>query len=242
MQSVFTTEFTVEKNHTDPRGYTKLSTLLYFAQEAAGSHCRLLGTDWDTLAKKDLFWAVLRYQVQIRQLPALGQTVTLRTWPMPTTRSAYPRATEICDADGNVLVRTIALWVLMNKKTRTMVLPGKSGVTVEGVLLGSELPTPGSLAPGEWAHTCTCHVDRELLDRNGHMNNTRYLDWIQALLEEGQPVKAFTVCYLSEVLPEQEIRIRWQLSPEGIFRADGLRQREDTGEKPERVFAAEVLF
>ena len=139
--------FTLTDMEVDYFGRLKLSSLLYFAQEVAGKHCILLGADYDTLARKNLFWAVTRHRVQITRLPVRGETITVETWPMPTTRVAYPRSMVAYDADGNELFRSISLWVLMNTETRAMVLPGRSGVDVEGTLLGSELTVPHSLVP-----------------------------------------------------------------------------------------------
>ena len=69
--------FTVTPAHVDCFGRAKPSSLLYFAQEAAGGHCQELAVDWDTLAKQGLFWAVLRYRVQITRLPYAHHTLRL---------------------------------------------------------------------------------------------------------------------------------------------------------------------
>ena len=132
---------------TDCFGNLKLSTLLYYAQEVAGNHSELLGADYDSLATRRLFWAVTRHRVQITRLPRRGETVTVETWPMPTTKIAYPRSMVAYDAEGNELFRSISLWVLMDLDSRGMVLPGKSGVTVNGCLTGSELALPHSIVP-----------------------------------------------------------------------------------------------
>ena len=107
----------------------ELSSLLFYAQEVAGQHCQLLGTDYDSLAKLRMFWAVTRHRVQITRLPVRGETITVETWPMPTTRVAYPRSVIAYDAQGNECFRAISLWVLMDLDKRSMILPGKSGIT-----------------------------------------------------------------------------------------------------------------
>ena len=60
MESLFRQDYPIHDIYLDCFGRLKLSSILYFAQEAAQSHCLQLGTDWDTLAKQNLFWAVLR--------------------------------------------------------------------------------------------------------------------------------------------------------------------------------------
>lgn len=246
MNLVFEQTLTITDIHVDAFGRVKPATLLYFAQEAAGGHCQLLGLDWDTLAKKDLFWAVIRQRVQVTRLPVRGETITVQTWPMPTTRTAFPRATVGYDADGNELFRVMGLWVLMNLKTRAMVLPGKSGVEVPGILRGNELAAPSSLAPTPYENATHRRVLYTELDRNGHMNNTYYLSWLCDLLpsayHKDHPVKDFTVCYQSEALENQEITLSWQHTEEGLLQVNAHREKTDVPGGKDRVFSAQIQF
>ncbi len=242
MEPIYREQFTVTDMYADCFGRLKPSALLYLAQEMAGRHCVQLHLTWEDLAKKGLFWAVVRHRVQIRRLPTRGQTVTLETWPMPTTRVAYPRAMACYDENGDLLFRTVSLWVLMDLTSRAMVLPGKSGVEVNGVSRGTELSVPGSMIPRQFADRVTHTVGFSQLDRNGHMNNTRYLDWIFDLLparfHRDHPVSEFTVCYLNEAREGQQIQLSYQLSPEGRLTVEATRR----GEKPDRVFCGDVCF
>jgi len=246
MEPIFRQKHEISDLHLDCFGRVKPSVLLYFAQEAAGHHCNELALDWDTLAKKNLFWAVTRHRVQISRLPRAGETITVETWPMPTTRVAFPRSTIGYDSNGQEVFRSISLWVLMDTQSRAMVLPGKSGVDVPGTLRGFELAAPGSIFPKVLQnHTCR-QVGYTELDRNGHMNNTRYMDWIDDLLpsafHETHPVKEFTVCYLSEARETQQIDMTWELTDGPCLQVNGHRQSTSVPEKQERVFSALVQF
>ena len=126
----------------DRYGRLKSSTILYFAQEVAGQHCMELALDYETLARQRLFWAVTRHRVQVSRMPMVGETLHIETWPMPTTRVAYPRSMVAYDSQGRECFRSISLWVLMNLDTRNMILPGKSGISVVGTLRGNELASP----------------------------------------------------------------------------------------------------
>lgn len=246
MEPIFQQELRIAANHVDCFGRCKSSVLLYLAQEAATGHCDILGLDWDTMAAKNLFWAVIRTHVQVERLPMLGENVTVRTWPMPTTRTAYPRAMELLDREGNTLVRIVSLWVLMDLQSRAMVLPGKSGVEVAGVCLGCEAALPGSIAPGQGDDATVRRVGYTELDRNGHMNNTRYLDWADDLLSaafhKDHPVREFTVCYLSEAREGQQLELRRGLDESGVFQVDGYQAQTDEHGKNTRVFSVKCQF
>ena len=246
MELIFKKIFTLSNSDADSHGKAKASALLRLAQEAAAGHCEELHLDWHTLAEKNMFWAVIRQQVHITRLPQVGETITVETWPMPTTRTAFPRSTAAYDANGKELFRCISLWVLMDFQARSMILPGKSGIDVPGILRGNELPTPQSLTPtaGEnHLSRAVCSID---LDQNGHMNNARYMDWIDDLLPDTfhkeHPLREFSVCYLSEALENQSLELNWVLDADLNLRVDALRQRTDVPDKKDRIFAAHLVF
>lgn len=244
MDFVYTTSYTVTPLHADCFGRCKPSSLLRFAQDAAEEHCIHLGTDWDTMAKKNVFWAVIRQKMEVTRLPETGETVTVKTWPMPTTRVAYPRATEGFDEKGNSLFKIISIWVIMDMQSRTMILPGKSGVDVAGTVLGTELKAPGGLPACETQLESLRTVSFSDLDINGHMNNTRYLDWLCDLLpasfHKDHPLKSVTVCYNSEALEGQQLHLNYT---EGeILRVDGSVSETDAHAGHTRIFSAQAQF
>ena len=100
MEPIYSQEFVLNDAAVDRFGRLKPSMLLLYIQEVSGIHGAALGADYDTLARKNLFWAILRTKVQITRLPSRGETIRLETWPMPTTRVAYPRSVVAYDEIG----------------------------------------------------------------------------------------------------------------------------------------------
>ena len=244
MELMYTQEFHILGSSVDRYGRLKPSMLLYYIQEVAGIHGSALGASFEALAARNLFWAIIRQKVQITRLPMAGETIRLETWAMPATRTNYPRSTVAYDAQGNELFRAIGMWVLMDVNTRAMVLPGKSGVTVQGLLTGSELKAPGSLAPKPLTNTATRFVRYSDLDRNGHMNNTRCLEWLQDLLpsafhKENIPTE-FTVCYHSEAREGDELQLHWQVLEGTTLLVDAFRPEPDGS--LQRIFTAQVKY
>ena len=239
MEPIFCKEFEITDLYVDCFGRLKPSAILFLAQETAGHHCVELGFSWEQLAQKGLFWAVVRHRVQITRLPRRGETVIAETWPMPTTRTAYTRALLIRDREGNELLQLISLWVLMDLNSRTMILPGKSGVEVTGTLRGTELTMPRAIAAGTMERRVARTVLFSDVDRNGHMNNTRYLDWALDLLpgtfHKDRTLREMTVCYIAECREGQTLQLGWNLNEAGILQVDGTRDGE-------RIFAVQMQF
>ena len=242
MTNIYSQNHTLTALHVNRFGRLKLSALLYFAQAAAERHCQELSLGWEVLNRQNLFWAIVRHKVQIHRLPVIGETVTIKTWPMPTTRTAYPRACAGYDEKGNELFRCISLWVLMDCSTRAMVLPGKSGVEVEGLLTGSELAPPASLMPQTYCNKTLRQVQFLDLDRNGHMNNTKYLDWVEDLpgsdFHQLHTPKELTICYLNEAKEGQNVTLHYSLQDGPCLRTEGTFDGNDK----QRIFAAQVIF
>ena len=244
MEPIYAKEYEVSPVAVDPYGRLKASRILEYLQTVAGEHSILLGTDQNALMDKNLFWAVIRHRVQISRLPHSGEKLRIETWPMPTTRTAYPRSTIAYDEEGNECFRSISLWILMDSASRAMVLPGRSGVQVSGLLRGCELQAPSSMLPREMGAMEERYVRYTDLDLNGHMNNCRYLDWVDDLLPSAfharHELKEFTLCYMSEVMENEPVQLHWELSDGPVLTVEAVRQDQTDSMSRGRVFSARL--
>ena len=236
---IHTLKMPIKETDLNEVGALKPASILYYAQEAAGAHAVALGTGWEELQKKHLFWAVIRTKAEVFEKPT-GNEITVKTWPMPTSRTAYPRCVEGYDGD-KLLFKVLSLWVLMDTETRAMVLPGKSGVPVTGTVDGTEPTMPRSLPVTESAQVLNKTVETIHLDRNGHMNNTRYMDWVMELLSTEKTVKGFELCYLNESRLGECMELGYT-QEEHTLTVNIHRRRTDVTDKKDRIFAAVVQF
>lgn len=241
MEPIYVEHFKVEDAWVDRFARMKPSTILYLAQEMGGRHSSLISLDYEALQRRKLFWAVTRHRVEISRMPRLGETLRVETWPLPPTRAAYPRSVIGYDESGEECFRVMTLWVLMDTDTRHMILPGKSGIAVPGTVRGNELATPNGLVPrpeGNRFQRTVCYTD---LDRNGHMNNTRVLDWFSDMLPStfhaDHIPSEFLVCYLAEGKEGQTMDLNWERMDENCIQLDA---RDSADEH--RVFSARVYF
>lgn len=240
MEPIYRNQYKVSFLETDCTGRCRLSTLLAYSQQCAGEQCVLLGCGREALTEKGLFWAVTRLRMQVSRLPLEGETVTVETWPMPATKAAFPRSTVGYDENGGELFRAVSLWVLMDAGKRSLVLPSRSGVHVDGTVIGGELAIPGGLIPLDAPQSVTRTVRFSQLDCNGHMNNARYLDWVCDLLpaqfHAAHTPADLMICYLNEAREGQAVTLGWQMSESGDLRVDAR------GEEGKRIFSAQVRY
>ena len=105
---------------------------------------------------------------------------------------------------------------------------------------------PPSITPKVLENQIIRSVGYTELDRNGHMNNTRYLDWVDDLLpssfHQEHPVKGITLCYLAEAREGQQIHLSWSLQEGGVLAVDAVRPDGVDTSKAHRIFAANLQF
>ena len=240
MSLVYQTTVPVAPWDTDSHGMLRLSEALHYTQQVAGQHCDQLGFPQQFMDDKGLFWAIIRNQLTIHRLPRTGDNIRLETWPMPTTRTCYPRACLAYDEAGTLLFSCHSLWILMDQKTRAMVLPGKSGIDVPGIQRENTPPAPRSLSPIREEGRCRRQVSQEDLDKNNHMNSARYLDWVSALPVWNDDLRSANLCYLNEALEGQMLTICWAGDSENRLAVDIRREKEDGSF--DRIFSASFEF
>lgn len=211
MEKSYTETFALRSLACDMRGHWKPGAILETMQETAGDHCVRLGIGRPVMDGLGIAWVLSRTRVQMKRLPRLGETISASTWPLPPKHLFYPRANAFTDAEGREIGAAASLWLLMDFKTRRVVnseevlrhLPDNADLPV-GIPLGAAKPLAGEAAVNVLLPP---YVD---FDLNGHVNNTRYLDWTLNAL--GHKVLAdkwvsdFCVSYDHEIRPGEEIR------------------------------------
>ena len=243
MEMVYSQHYEIRDNMVDCFGNLKPAQILFIAQDMGTKHCKELSLSYEALAGRGLFWAVTRHRVQISRMPRSGETIRVETWAMPTTRVAYPRSVVAYDEEGKECFRAITLWVLMTLDTRVMIQPGKTDIQVAGTLRGLELSSPKGLVPRDMVNSSFRRVAYSDIDRNGHMNNTRYMEWVEDLFpsrfHREHKLKEFTVCYLAECREGQTLDMHYEIMEGGTVQVDA--HRTENGED-HRVFSARMLY
>ncbi|MCI6728698.1 MAG: thioesterase [Candidatus Faecousia sp.] len=232
----------VDSTHVDRWGRMRPSALLEIMQETACDHAQTLGVGRERLAEQNLFWAIVRQTLEICRLPGIGETLVTETWPGPPSRTAFPRYMTGRTPQGELLFRAVTLWLFMDYGTRAMVLPGASGIQVPSLLRGGELANPTGIAPREYPNLERRRVRYSELDCNGHLSNTKYLNWMEDLLpgeyHRNHSLSRLHICYLNEALEGQEISLNWALEDDRLS-LEGRRDQEDGAN---RVFALRAEY
>lgn len=197
------------------------SVFLRWLQEISIAHTEKLGAGRDKTLDRGALWIIARARAEIARMPVYDETVTLRSWPGYTMHVLFPRYYELTDANGGVLIRASAVWLLMDADTRKMAFPDKYGVKLPGVVTGTELALPTGLAEEYTDRSAYHRAAFSEVDINGHMNNAKYVDIAEDLPGFGymtsHKATALEIEYKSEVKAGARIRLLWRADGDGIY-------------------------
>ena len=184
--------------------------LFRLMQKLSGDHCRKIGYGESWMQARGIMWVIIRHGVRVLRWPAPGEELLGRTWPGPTRHGMCPRYYRIERPSGELLMEGCAVWSVVDRESRKMVIPADYQLEIEPLVTGLECRRPGAPLRLEAAEQASYTVTEDVLDENGHMNNTRYYDLAEDCLgTRGKPLRAALVEYVAEARLGDTLRLGW---------------------------------
>jgi acyl-ACP thioesterase len=210
---IFTEPQLIRFGQIDQSDTLTLASTFDFFQEAAISHAEILGVGRDVMMKTGQVWILSRISVFMERRPRFNEKITVRSWPRGANKLFAIRDYDIrvsSAGDRKPAVRGRSAWLIVDMEKRRPLRPQSvvaafSSNEELNALAGPNAGNdpPPALAPGDFSAAPVmrrvCYSD---IDFNGHMNNTRYIQWIQDLmdmeiLERAEQIR-LDINYLSE--------------------------------------------
>ena len=219
-QVIWTQRYDVNTIVLDSRKQLGLVGLLNILQDTAWLHARHLGWGYEDLIDQGTIWVLGRQKLAMQAWPQWGDTVTVRTWPRGATGALAMRDFEILVGDTRLGECTTS-WLILDMATRRPKKLDRAKFEEhsrkDGVLAmeAGKVSLRADLRASE-----TFRVHLSDLDVNGHVNNTRYAQWILDSLSaeefEAHEVAGYEINFLSETRVGDTVVIaRDGLGPEG---------------------------
>lgn len=196
-------------------GQIKLSSILYFFQEAATEHADIIGIGSDALMKDNIVWILAKMKLRISGEILPDQDYYVMTYPRAQKSRFCPRDYYMYDSDGQLVVTGSAIWSLMDWTTRKIVKMdlnfGENLREDEAFPDGFEkIRIKGTEAVGEYV------VMPEDIDSNEHTNNCVYGD-IAAGASTITEIKDFVIQYSKETREGEVIILFREETGDGQF-------------------------
>ena len=186
--AIYSENFKIRASEVDTSGKITLSAICSLFQEVAGNHALLLNFDITDLQKQGLTWVLHRMDIKIHRFPTWREAITIETWPAAGDALRAYRNYRILDADKNELGVCLSYWMIINLKSRR---PTRMTQDILNTRLADRehvLPVRSDKIPkvDEATSEKKIPVRRSDLDMNKHVNNARYLEWMEEPMNEGQ--------------------------------------------------------
>ncbi|NLO85575.1 MAG: hypothetical protein GX096_09135 [Clostridiales bacterium] len=195
----------------DFTGHWQPGAIFRAMQDAGEGHCRELHLTFEELREQGLAWVITRAHVQMDEYPTLGETITVKTWPGVTRRMFFPR-NFVFEVGGKEMGRASMVYVLLDLETRTIAQPSrlKDGIPVYDI--PAPLPFPGSIKNFQAEQQMIQHKPIYMdVDMNGHVNNTRYVDWFMNAIplekHAQEQITNLLVHFTHEITPQETITL-----------------------------------
>ena len=163
----------------DMNGHIKLPDVILLSLQVSGMQSIELGvSDKDMLEQYNLVWIITDYDIDVTRLPRFAEEITIETESLTYNRLFCYRRFTIFDEAGEAIIQMMATFVLMDRDSRKVhavepeiVAPYQSEFSKK-LLRGPKYPNLEDPVSKDY------HVRFYDLDMNGHVNNSKYLDWI----------------------------------------------------------------
>lgn len=239
MQTVWEKEYRLRGSDFDTFSRMMPSAVLDLFQDAACQHAEELHVGFEELLQKGRLWVLTRVKFQILENVSPYTAVRVKTWPLKPNRFSYRREYLIEDRNGKPLIKGSSDWVVIDCNERKMVsapdlYPFTEGFCEEKMFEEKIRKVSDFEGSGEPYTVRTAFCD---LDRNGHVNNTKYANFIMNALcpEKEKRLTAFQMDYRKEVVSGEDLQI-FRQNGDGETLAKGL---NDVGDV---MFAARLIF
>ena len=235
MNKIYSQAFALRTSDFDCRGQIKPSAVLDLFQEVAGVHAKELGIGFEELLKNNLLWVLVKVKFKILADVKEHQKVAVKTWPLPAGRVSLQREYLIEDQSGKPLVKGTSEWVTIHSEKRRIV-PPKDVYPLEEYCEDRMFEEKLVKVSDFIEEKSDCEITPAFcdLDRNGHVNNIRYADYVlNALSLENQKIGEFQLDFHREIQNGMHVSL-YISQTESTVLAKGI------GEGGEKMFSCAI--
>ena len=177
-QVIWTQTYDVNTIVLDDQKRLGLSGLLNLLQDIAWLHAKHLGWGYEALVEHGTAWVLVRQKLVMADWPVWGDVVEVRTWPRGVIGALAVREFEIVAGDRK-FGECSTSWLIIDAQTRRPTRIDREAFRKNTRTEGCLAIEAGKITPQTGLKPAATFLVRNSdLDVNGHVNNTRYAQWI----------------------------------------------------------------
>lgn len=204
----------IKKTDFNEDGTVKLSSLMFFFQEAATQHADVIGIGMDALLEKNIIWVLTKMKVRIMKELTAGSGYYVMTYPREVKSRYCPRDYYLYNKEGELAAAGCGIWSLVDWTTRKMMRATE--IDFGGTFREDEVFPEGfeKVRVKDPVHVTDYTVAAEDMDANQHTNNCRYADMI-TMSADITPIKEFIIQFSKETVAGDVISLAAESVPDG---------------------------
>jgi len=208
-------EFAFKETDFDKNDELKASSLMYIFQEAAAEHAGQLNLGFDELIAKNSMWVLTKVRFKIHDTMLPNVEYRIETYPRPRKGITFYRDYYVYDSEDNLIAAGTSHWCIVNFATRKV---ERARIDFDGEFIDHPAFDDGiaKIKAVDPVFSKSYKVGQEDLDQNEHVNNCRYADMIESVIE-GKGYSEFTIHFAKEAVLGDEILLCRENADDGIF-------------------------
>lgn len=222
--------FTIIGPETDIHDRLHYHSLFAMLQEAACIDADHSGFGAEKMDELEACWLLLRMKVTIDKIPHWKDNIYIKTWSCGFQKVLFNRDFAIFDSNMEKIGSATSVWVIAHtgdhRPVRPQMIPGMEVFNNPEAMknkVDKILPREVDVAVDK--PSLSKYADYSDIDRNMHVNNTRYIAWsLDAFYKEvphDVKIKELSINYSSEVKPGEEVYIYRTSIQDGV-QVDGF--------------------
>ena len=218
---IYETRHTLLMRDCDRFRRLKPSVILSMFQDCSEALTEGWGVGLEAMLRQGIIWVAAKVGCTVTRLPEHGETVTVRGWAGRGRSGIFPFHYMVLGEDGAPCVEGCSMWVLSDPAAHSMLserVPKIQLPTPEPE--GTPLPRMQPIRPMTAPKTQARRVRFSEVDINGHLTNTRYMDWVCDLAEadfhRDHPITGMRIDYRAEIFPDEEVVLEWEQTDERL--------------------------
>ncbi|MGN0354342.1 MAG: acyl-[acyl-carrier-protein] thioesterase [Muricoprocola sp.] len=178
-------------------GKLTYANVVNYFQDCSTFQSEILGNTMEEMKKRKRAWIMAYWIIEFFRRPALGEEITIQTWPHSFRGFQGGRNYQMLDVQGEVLARADSLWVYLDTETGHPVRTEQEVIDCYGMdeALDMEKTSRKVQIPEENEEKPGFCIHRYHLDTNHHVNNAKYIAMAEEYLPEGFEASKIRVEY-----------------------------------------------
>ena len=213
----FSKNITVDAHDVDFNGVAKASSIMRYMQSAAEDQLASHGMSYDQLKTENKAFILSKIKIEFLKPLFAHDRIKAETFPCDSYGFTFLRCYQITRGE-EIIARAASIWALVDIGSKSLVRVKSFDLGLETYAPIPDMQIERILLPAEIAEVGKYRVTYGEIDRNNHMNNTKYPDMYSTFLNlDNKRINTLSIDFLSEARKYESLAVFCAKSTDGFY-------------------------